>query len=174
MWWPKSYTTMISPASWNQKQMFLRSFFHINFILPEISLKATSSVDTCNVKSCRWIGLQMMTTVMPHSMDQVALYPARLARTERQLLGEVLSSNSQSVLVWLFFSFLPYIDSQRELTYRLDKSLFIIPKTAAQWLQNINQSLRQGKIWIEFLNGERRKLLVLRSLAVDSLRQWKT
>lgn len=62
---------------------------------------------------------------------------------------------------------------QRRLTRRLDKSLFVILRTAAWGIQSINQRLRLSKMWIKFLNGERHELSVLRSLAVDICKAMK-
>lgn len=67
---------------------------------------------------------------------------------------------------WFFVSFF-LRRPQRRLTHRLDKSLFIILRTAAWCIQSINQRLRPSKMWIKFLNGERHELSILRSLAVD-------
>lgn len=137
--------------------------FYINFILLEISLKPTSSVDMCNMKSSRWIGS------VDGDNTLATLHGSNCPLST--WLGRNVKANAVKSIAtecWFFaFFFFPLCRPQRRLTRRLDKSLFIILRTAAWCIQSINQRLGPSKMWIKFLNGERHELSILRSLAVD-------
>lgn len=164
---PKCCATLIAPqpASWNHKHMFLHSlFYELHFARDFIKTHFQSRYVQHEILQMNWVCRWWQHS--PHT-PWIKLLCIHLTWPECK--GKCWANAMKSIATecWFLGFFSPLGRPQRRLTRRLDKSLFIILSTAAWHIQSINQRLGPSKMWTKFLNGERRELSILRSLAVD-------
>ena len=164
---PKCYATLIVPlpASWNHKHMFLHSlFYELHFARDFIKTHFQCWYVQHEILQMNWV-----CRWWQHSRHTPWIKLLCIHLTWPECKGKCWANAMKSIATecWFLVFFFPLDRPQRRLTHRLDKSLFIILRTAAWRIQSINQRLGPSKMWIKFFNGERRKLSILRSLAVD-------